>query len=260
MFDASSKWSNIAFRKKKGWKRIVDSDKETNKKTGRKVQNNLQILRVVALLLLTGVIICAALKLKENPELASPENIAGLVSPNLVIATMEFVLLYILKGISFIFPSTALNIASGMIFDFPFSILISCLGIFCEFTFLYLLGRILGKESVDQFKEKYRMINRIESFQTKNSFLSSFLIRIIGLVSYDAGSIYLGATGVGYCSFIAGSMLGALLNIVIDNLFGKYVFNPLNWQLWAVVGIRAAIIATVAGIKNMAEKHGKQNC
>lgn len=70
-----------------------------------------------------------------------------------------------LKGISFIFPSVAINIASGMIFGFPFSIL--------------------------------------------------------------------------------GSMLGALINIVIDGIFGKYIFNPLCWQLWVAVAMRIAIVSIV---------------
>lgn len=226
----------------------------------RKNEKYIRVLRIAALLILLGIVIYAFVQFKKNPELATPENIVKLVSPDPVIAVMEFILLYMLKGISFVFPSTALNIASGMIFDFPFSILVSCLGIFVEFSSLYILGRIFGKESAEQFRKKYKMIEKIDSFQTKNSFLTSFIIRIIGLVSYDVGSIYLGASGVGYVSFVTGSMLGAILNIFIDNLFGKYVFNPLNWQLWAVVGIRIAIIIVAAGVKKYAEKFGKQNC
>lgn len=38
-------------------------------------------------------------------------------------------------------------------------------------------------------------------------------------------------------------MCGASLNIFIDGLFGEYLFNPLSWQLWAVVVIRGAVIA-----------------
>ena len=129
--------------------------------------------------------------------------------------------------------------------------MVSFLGTFVEFSSLYILGRVLGKEFTEQLRKKYKVINRIDSFQTKNSFLTSFIIRVIGLVSYDVGSIYLGTSGIGYASFIAGSMLGALLNIFIDNLFGKYVFNPLNWQLWAVAGIRIAIIIVVAGMKKI---------
>lgn len=55
----------------------------------------------------------------------------------------------------------------------------------------------------------------------------------------------MGASGVKYGSFILGSMLGALMNIVIDSIFGKYIFNLLCWQLWAAVAVRIAIVFIV---------------
>lgn len=197
------------------------------------------------MLILVGVIIYVAVELEKNPKLASSENIVKLVSSNRIIATLEFILLYMLKGISFIFPSAVLNIASGMIFEFPFSIMVSSLGIFVEFSIIYALGRLLGENIVEECRQKYQVVKKIDVFQKNNSLVTSFIIRIIGLVSYDVGSIYLGASGVKYGSFILGSMLGALLNIVIDGLFGRYVLNPLSWQLWAVVGIRTVITLIV---------------
>ena len=56
----------------------------------------------------------------------------------------------------------------------------------------------------------------------------------MGFVSYDVASIYLGASGIKFGDFILESMCGTSLNIFIDGLFGKYLFNPLGWQLWAV--------------------------
>lgn len=63
------------------------------------------------------MILFITLKLKKNPELASPENIVKAVSSNRAVAIIEFVVLYVLKGISFVFPSTALSIASGIVFE-----------------------------------------------------------------------------------------------------------------------------------------------
>lgn len=58
------------------------------------------------------MIFYVAAKLKANPELASSENIVKLVSSNPIIATLEFVMLYVLKDISMVFPSAVLNIAA----------------------------------------------------------------------------------------------------------------------------------------------------
>ncbi|MGN1167862.1 MAG: hypothetical protein ACI4S2_15695 [Lachnospiraceae bacterium] len=62
-------------------------------------------------------------------------------------------------------------------------------------------------------------------------------------------SIYLGASGVEFADFILGSMCGAALNIIIDGLFGKYVFDPFSWQIWVVVIIRGTVIAMTILVK-----------
>lgn len=211
------------------------------------------------MIVLVDVILYVAVQLKKNPELVSPENIVKLVSSNPIIAVFEFVVLYLLKGISMVFPSAILNIAAGMVFEFPFSALVSGLGIFVEYISLYVVGRFLGKDIVEEFKQKYLIVNKIDSIQNHNSFFTSFIIRIMGVVSYDMASIYLGASGVEFGGFIMGSMCGAALNIIIDGLVGKYIFNPLSWQLWVVVIIRGAVIAMAILVKIYVSKKINKN-
>lgn len=211
------------------------------------------------MVVLVDVILYVAVQLKKKPELVSPENIVKLVSSNPIIAVFEFVVLYLLKGISMVFPSAILNIAAGMVFEFPFSALVSGLGIFVEYIALYVVGRFLGKDIVEEFKQKYLIINKIDSIQNHNSFFTSFIIRIMGVVSYDMASIYLGASGVEFGGFIMGSMCGAALNIIIDGLVGKYIFNPLSWQLWVVVIIRGAVIAMAILVKIYISKKINKN-
>lgn len=211
------------------------------------------------MIVLVDVILYVAVQLKKNPELVSPENIVKLVSSNPIIAVFEFVVFYLLKGISMVFPSAILNIAAGMVFEFPFSALVSGLGIFVEYIALYVVGRFLGKDIVEEFKQKYLIVNKIDSIQNHNSFFTSFIIRIMGVVSYDMASIYLGASGVEFGGFIMGSMCGAALNIIIDGLVGKYIFNPLSWQLWVVVIIRGAVIAMAILVKIYVSKKINKN-
>ena len=60
----------------------------------KRIKIIIRALRAVAVLALLGVIIYVAVRLRKHPELASSENIVKLVSPNQIIATMEFILLY----------------------------------------------------------------------------------------------------------------------------------------------------------------------
>ena len=225
----------------------------------KKQKRIINFARIVALTFLVCVIFYVATKLKTNPELASSENIVRIVSSNPIIAVLEFVLLYVLKGISMVFPSAVLNIAAGMIFDFPFSSVVSGLGIFVEFILMYAVGKFLGKDIVEGIKQKYPIVNKLDSFQTHNSFFISFIIRIMGVVSYDMASIYLGASGVKFLGFILGSMCGATLNIIIDGLFGKYIFNPFSWQIWVVVIIRGTVIAMAILVKKYVSSKGNKN-
>lgn len=225
----------------------------------KKQKRIINFARIVALTFLVCVIFYVATKLKTNPELASSENIVRIVSSNPIIAVLEFVLLYVLKGISMVFPSAVLNIAAGMIFDFPFSAVVSGVGIFVEFILLYAVGKFLGKDIVEGIKQKYPIVNKLDSFQTHNSFFISFIIRIMGVVSYDMASIYLGASGVKFLGFILGSMCGATLNIIIDGLFGKYIFNPFSWQIWVVVIIRGIVIAMAILVKKYISSKGNKN-
>ena len=225
----------------------------------KKQKRIINFARIVALTFLVCVIFYVATKLKTNPELASSENIVRIVSSNPIIAVLEFVLLYVLKGISMVFPSAVLNIAAGTIFDFPFSAVVSGVGIFVEFILLYAVGKFLGKDIVEGIKQKYPIVNKLDSFQTHNSFFISFIIRIMGVVSYDMASIYLGASGVKFLGFILGSMCGATLNIIIDGLFGKYIFNPFSWQIWVVVIIRGIVIAMAILVKKYISSKGNKN-
>ena len=225
----------------------------------KKQKRIINFARIVALTFLVCVIFYVATKLKTNPELTSSENIVRIVSSNPIIAVLEFVLLYVLKGISMVFPSAVLNIAAGMIFDFPFSSVVSGLGIFVEFILMYAVGKFLGKDIVEGIKQKYPVVNKLDSFQTHNSFFISFIIRIMGVVSYDMASIYLGASDVKFLGFILGSMCGATLNIIIDGLFGKYIFNPFSWQIWVVVIIRGTVIAMAILVKKYMSSKGNKN-
>ena len=58
------------------------------------------IARIAALILLLFVIAYVFVRIKRDPELATAENIVKLISQNKIIATLDFTVLYLLKGIS----------------------------------------------------------------------------------------------------------------------------------------------------------------
>lgn len=204
-----------------------------------------KIIRICAVALLWFLVLYVVVVMARHPELASADAITHMVSENKGVAMLEFWMLYLLKGVSFVFPSAPINVAAGAVFGFPVSLLVSASGIFFEFIAVFLVGRTMGEEVVEWTINKYPKLERLRQLNIKSGFGISFVIRIMGIISYDIGSLYLGATGVRWDKFILGSMLGAVFNILLANLFGQYMFNPFCWQLWAIVAIRILAIALV---------------
>jgi len=209
----------------------------------------LTALRITALLILILVFVYTVIRMSANPNTSYEERIVNIVSTNKIIALIEFIILYVLKGISFFFPSAVITIAAGIVFGFPLSILVCFLGILAEFIVMYMIGRFLGKDIIEWMNTKYPAAKKIDSFQMDNCIFMSFVLRITGIISYDLGSVYLGASGVKFSGFIIGSMMGAFLNIAIYTIMGSYIFNPFSWQLWAVVGIRIIVIISAVIIR-----------
>lgn len=208
----------------------------------KKQKKLFQIVRLFVLVVLITIIGVIAFQLVKHPELATPEGIRQLMSRNRLIAAIEMIGLYLLKGISFVFPSAALNVACGVMFPFPWSFVVSGIGIGLEFVLLYIVGRVLGGQIISELKQKYKAIEKLDAFQTQNSVFVSFIIRVIGLVSYDVGSLYLGASGVRFGAFFFGSMCGAFVNVLLAALYGKYMFDPFCWQVWGILVVRLMMI------------------
>lgn len=212
---------------------------------GKKLSTALKVIRICAMVLLLLLVAYVAVKIKNNPKLATTEGISGLVSDNLFLAVLEFWLMYLLKGISFIFPSSAINVAAGAVFGFPMSFLVSGIGILLEFLLLYFAGRFFGEGIIEWIFNKYPKAAKIEEINANSGIGLCFIIRILGLISYDVGSLYCGATKIRLDKFIIGSMLGAFFNITLANLVGQYILTPFCWQLWAVIAVRAIMIIIV---------------
>lgn len=209
-----------------------------------KSNNRIELFRkvqIVALGLLLAFICIVIYEMMENPDFATADSIVNIVPDNMVLAVLFFVMLYIMKGLSFIFPSAVINIAVGIVYELPIALAVSSIGILFEFVSLFLLGKFFSNNS-DISQRRSNLIRKIEQLNINNGILLSFFLRITGIISYDFGSLYLGIVGVKFGEFIVGSMIGALINIVLDCYLGRYIFNPTCWQFWIIVIFRVFLM------------------
>lgn len=145
---------------------------------------------------------------------------------NLYVAAAVFIALFALKSITVVFYVKLLYMAVGIVFPLPVALLVNIVGSAVELTIPYLEGHFGGKKALNALLERRPRLKGISDLQTKNNFAFSALLRTVGILPIDPMSIYLGATGMDYPSFLGGSLVGMLPSIVITTVMGVSVDDP----------------------------------
>ena len=167
-------------------------------------------------------------------------------TPQNVFAAMLVILCFFaLKTLSVFFFSGVIFAASGMLFDLPVAIITNILGVLVMISEGYLIGRALGGDLVHSISEKYPKIRPILRLQADKPLAFTFLMRMLKVINFDIGSMYLGASGTRFLPCAAGSVLGMSPGIIIYAVVGDSLSSMSKSGLIGA-GIAYAIVALVA--------------
>ena len=169
----------------------------------------------------------------------SPQN------PLLAAAFMLF--LFALKSLSVFIFSGILFAANGILFPLPAAIALNVLGAAVMVSLPYWLGRRLGKEAVDSVLEKYPKAEALRRMRTGRELSLSFITRAINILPSDILSLYMGATGINYPKYLAGSLLGMLLSLITFPIMGMNITEPTSPWFWASMIIQVLVSAVFIG-------------
>jgi len=163
-------------------------------------------------------------------------------------STMALILLfmYVLKSLSFFFPSVLLYMVSGLIFTPIVAISLNTLGLWLEATLPYYIGRSYGISLANKLYVRYPKLTQLVHLQHKNEFLFAFMLRITGIVPIDLGSMFLGAQGQAYRPFISGTLLGLFPKMVIYALLGDMIYEPTSPGF--LLTVAADILITIGAL------------
>lgn len=175
---------------------------------------------------------------------------------NLFLAALFMIFLFGLKSLTIFIYSGLLYLADGIMFPLWMAVIVSLIGTFVMFTIPYVLGRWLGKDSREHLLEKYPQLQKLDSFQSDNAFLSVLIARIARLPA-DVLSMYFGMIQIRYPMYILASVLSMVPHMITYPLMGSSINDPSSPQF---LGALAAEILWTIGcivIYRQVEKHRK---
>lgn len=183
----------------------------------------LKAARVLPLLVTTGLMLFCWLNLRD----VTFREVVSYTPKNLWLAALALLAIYTVKSMSVVFPLTALYLASGVIFPLWAALLVNLLGLALCATLPYLAGRFTGRGLVAEISKRYPKLGRAVALGGSNEVFLSYLLRAVGVIPGDVASAFLGAAGIGYGRYLAGSLLGYLPAMLVQTLMGANMDDPL---------------------------------
>ena len=176
-----------------------------------------KIIRYAALAVWAILIIIVV----ANRSRITADVITSYTPSNLFLAAVVMLLLFALKTMSVFFYSGILYTASGLIFPLPVAMLVNALGLVVMIAEGYLNGRFLGSDLVGTVAEKYPKVEPILKLEDRKPFLFTLLLRMMKIINFDMGSMYMGATKAKFVPYAGASFLTVVPELVIFAVVGK---------------------------------------
>lgn len=171
-------------------------------------------------LIIAGALFAFALTQLPHLRGITVEQLIAYTPENLWLAAAAILLLYLIKAMVVFFPLLALYIAVGTMFSGPVALAVNAAGLFLCISAPYFLGRILGAEWMCAQAEKRPALRKVLELGKQNALFVSFGLRAINLLPGDIVSLVLGASGMRFSVYAAGSMLGLLPVMIPATLLG----------------------------------------
>ena len=152
------------------------------------------------------------------------EELLSYTPPSLPAAAAVLLCAYAVKSLSVVFPISLLYLASGVIFPLWLAWGVNLLGLWICITLPYWVGRISGRELAQSVIRTYPKAARVS----------------------EVVSILMGARGMEYRGYLAGSLLGLLPGMLIQTALGGYADRPASPLFWLLCLLMLLVSAASA--------------
>lgn len=153
--------------------------------------------------------------------------------------------LFCLKSLDFVMHSGVLYAASGVMFPLPCALALNLLGAAIMVTAPYFVGRSLGTPVAKRLRARYPKLANLERLRLGKGFLTAMFLRVAS-TPLTIASVYMGATGMRFGPYLAGSLVGLIPVMASYAVMGAAADDPSSPQFFAGAG--AIAVTTVLSL------------
>jgi phospholipase D1/2 len=139
-----------------------------------------------------------------------------------------------------VFPLTLLIAATALVFDPLTAVAISLAGALANAITLYLVGRLVMRETVmHAFADA---VEKLRGMLSRSGILAVATIRMVPIAPFTLVNLAAGAIGVRLRDYAIGTALGVLPGTIALTAFGRQLREIIEQPTWKNVGLLLAVI------------------
>ncbi|MGL5414290.1 MAG: TVP38/TMEM64 family protein [Clostridium sp.] len=166
--------------------------------------------------------------------------------------------IFLIKPIFVIIPSSIIAIANGLIFGPIEGFCVTMVGNFLSCTVGFYMARLLGQDFIEGILGK-KMSKFQENFKNKE-FIILFSLRMIPIIPLDPVSYACGLSSVSFKKFISASLLGVAPETLCYSFLGDNFDKPFSPAfIIPIVLLIVALISSRFILKKINVKENKEN-
>ena len=190
---------------------------------------------LLALVWLTIIAVCMLHK-----DEFTLEGILNYTPRQPVLAALLLLVLFAIKSLSIFLYSGLLYAASGILFPLPVAIVVNIAGTAVMVSIPYWLGKKLGSQAVQYILHRWPKSAMLHDLRGGSDFFFVLIVRLLGILSADVVSAYMGAVNVNYRAYLPACLLGFLPTCVLFPIMGMSISDVRSPQFLAAAAIELA--------------------
>ena len=148
--------------------------------------------------------------------------------------------LFAVKSLSIFLYSGLLYAASGILFPLPVAITVNIAGTAVMVSIPYWLGKKLGSQAVQYILHRFPKSAMLHDLRGGSDFFFVLIVRLLGILSADVVSGYMGAVGVRYKDYLPACLLGFLSACILFPIMGMSLSDIRSPQFLMAASIQLA--------------------
>lgn len=156
-----------------------------------------------------------------------------------VLAAAMLWALFAVKSLSIFLYSGLLYAASGILFPLPVAIAVNIAGTAVMVSIPYWLGKKLGSQAVQYILHRFPKSAMLHDLRGGSDFFFVLIVRLLGILSADVVSGYMGAVGVRYKDYLPACLLGFLSACTLFPIMGMSLSDIRSPQFLIAASIQS---------------------